>query len=67
MKTELSAQMKPTEDADQAKEIKIEYLALDLSSFQSTSDFVRTFKEMNLPLHILVNNAGIAFVPFSKK
>ena len=43
---------------------EIEYLPLDLSSFQSTKDFVHLFKEKDLPLHILVNNAGIAFLPY---
>ncbi len=45
---------------------KVEYLPLDLSSFQSTTDFVRAFKEKNLPLHILINNAAIGAVPYSK-
>ena len=45
---------------------EIEYLPLDLSSFQSTKDFVRLFKEKNLPLHILVNNAAICGVPYGK-
>ena len=60
--------------AEQAKEggaeskdsIKVEYLPLDLSSFQSTIDCVRVFKEKGLPLHILINNAGIAFTPYSE-
>ena len=43
---------------------EIAYLPLDLSSFQSTKDFVHLFKEKHLPLHILVNNAGIAFLPY---
>ena len=46
--------------------IKVEYIPLDLSSFQSTIDCVRTFKEKNLPLHILINNAAIAFTPYSE-
>lgn len=46
--------------------VKIEYLPLDLSSFQSTKECVRLFKERDLPLHILVNNAAIAWMPFSK-
>ncbi len=46
--------------------IKLEYLPLDLSSFQSTIDCVRVFKERNLPLHILINNAAVAWVPFSE-
>ncbi len=41
-------------------------MRLDLGSIQSTKDFVRAFKEKNLPLHILINNAGIALLPFSK-
>ena len=48
------------------KEVKVEYLPLDLASFQSTTDFVRAFKEKGLPLHILINNAGIAFTPYSE-
>jgi len=46
------------------EELKIDYLPLDLASFQSTKECVRLFKERNLPLHILVNNAGIAMTPF---
>ena len=53
-------------EVGEEKELKVEYLLVDLASFSSVKDFVRTFKEKNLPLHILVNNAGIAWVPFSK-
>ena len=49
------------------EEVKIDYLPLDLASFQSTKECVRMFKERNLPLHVLVNNAGIAMTPFGKK
>ncbi len=48
------------------KEINLEFLPLDLSIFQSITEFVRLFKEKNLPLHILINNAGIFAVPYSK-
>ena len=48
------------------KEVNVEFLPLDLSSFQSTTDFVRAFKEKQLPLHILINNAGVAWIPFRK-
>ena len=54
------------ESVGSEKELKVEFLKLDLASFQSTKDFVRSFKEKNLPLHILINNAGIAMVPFCK-
>ena len=46
-----------------ACEVKAEFMSLDLSSFLSTQQFVTAFKEKNLPLHILINNAGIALVP----
>ena len=36
----------------------IEFMKLDLSSFDSTKEFVVSFKEKQLPLHILINNAG---------
>ncbi len=48
------------------KEVKVDYLPLDLASFQSTIECVRLFKDKNLPLHILINNAGIFAVPYSK-
>ena len=48
------------------KPITVEEMFLDLSSFQSTKDFSATFKEKNLPLHILINNAGIGMVPHSQ-
>ncbi len=57
-----------TEEANMEKSEmeRIEYLPLDLSSFQSTKECVRLFKERNLPLHILVNNAAVAWMPFSE-
>ena len=54
------------ESVGSEKELKVEFLKLDLASFQSTKDFVRSFKEKNLPLHILINNAAILAIPFSK-
>ena len=51
---------------DPAKQVTLEYMQLDLSSFQSTKDFISTFKGRNLSLDILINNAGIAWVPFCK-
>jgi len=39
---------------------QIEYLELDLSSFESVRACATAFKERNLPLHLLVNNAGVA-------
>jgi len=38
---------------------KAEFIApLELTKFDSISNFVSKFKETNLPLHILINNAG---------
>ena len=48
------------------KTIRIEFMKLDLASFKSTKDFTIAFKEKNLPLHILINNAGVASVPLSE-
>ena len=48
------------------REIKVEYLPLDLASIKSTIDFVRAFKEKSSLLHILVNNAAVAFTPFGE-
>ncbi len=45
--------------------VHLEFMPLNLASIQSTMDFVAAFKEKSLPLHILVNNAGIAWVPQS--
>ena len=41
---------------------KIEYLSLDLSDFNSIRECAKTFLSKKLPLHILVNNAGVAGV-----
>ncbi len=48
------------------KDLNVEFMCLDLGSIQSTKDFVRAFKDKNLPLHILINNAAVAMVPYSK-
>ena len=64
--TQLQAIARMKESVGSEKELKVEFLKLDLASFQSTKDFVRSFKEKNLPLHILINNAAVAGIPFSK-
>ncbi|PBK59573.1 NAD(P)-binding protein [Armillaria solidipes] len=38
----------------------VEYRHLDLASFSSVHEFVRAFKASEMPLHLLVNNAGIS-------
>ena len=54
------------QEVGEGKELKVEYLLVDLASFASVKDFVKTFKEKNLPLHILINNAAVCGTAFSK-
>nr|GEU29881.1 hypothetical protein [Tanacetum cinerariifolium] len=61
-----------TEAANEAKQTiiksnekaKIDVLQLDLSSLKSVRAFADSFLALNLPLNILINNAGIMFCPF---
>ena len=48
------------------KQVNLEYMHLDLASLSSVKQFVVDFQEKNLPLHILINNAGIAWVPLGE-
>jgi len=44
---------------------QVEYMKLDLSEFSTIPEFVKKFQELNIPLHILVNNAGLMACPQS--
>ncbi|CAK9030058.1 unnamed protein product [Durusdinium trenchii] len=44
---------------------KAEFMKLDLGSLQSVKDFADQFGARNLPLHILLNNAGVMANPFT--
>lgn len=44
---------------------KIEFLQLDLNDINSSAQAAKNFLSMGLPLHILVNNGGIATTPFA--
>nr|XP_061799638.1 dehydrogenase/reductase SDR family member on chromosome X-like [Nerophis lumbriciformis] len=48
---------------EEYNEAKVEFRKLDLASLQSIHQFVHNFKERDLPLNILVNNAGVMLVP----
>ncbi|XP_013414905.1 dehydrogenase/reductase SDR family member on chromosome X isoform X2 [Lingula anatina] len=47
-------------------EAKVEFLHLDLSSLESIRNFVDAFLQKKCPLHILINNAGLMFPPYTK-
>ncbi|CAK6450688.1 unnamed protein product [Pipistrellus nathusii] len=42
---------------------EVEFSYCDLASMRSIREFVLKFKERNLPVHVLVNNAGVMMVP----
>ncbi|XP_039648851.1 dehydrogenase/reductase SDR family member on chromosome X isoform X2 [Perca fluviatilis] len=42
---------------------KVEFVFVDLTSLKSVRQFAQTFQNRGLPLHVLVNNAGIMMVP----
>ncbi|KAI4300134.1 hypothetical protein L6164_033545 [Bauhinia variegata] len=44
---------------------RIDILQLDLCSVKSIRAFVSNFNALNLPLNILINNAGVMFCPFN--
>ena len=44
------------------KSITVEFMSLDLASLQSVKRFTEEYKQKGLPLHLLINNAGIANV-----
>lgn len=46
------------------KTARIDILKLDVSSLKSVRAFVNDFNALNLPLNILINNAGVMFCPF---
>ena len=48
---------------------QLEFIKLDLASFEATKQFAERFKgeQRSRSLHILVNNAGIAYVPFGEQ
>ncbi|KAH6805900.1 Rossmann-fold superfamily protein [Perilla frutescens var. frutescens] len=46
------------------KTARVDLLKLDLASFKSIKAFADHFIALNLPLNILINNAGIMFCPY---
>ncbi|XP_035873144.1 dehydrogenase/reductase SDR family member on chromosome X [Phyllostomus discolor] len=46
--------------------LPVEFLYCDLASLESVREFVHKFKAKRIPLHVLVNNAGVMMVPQRK-
>lgn len=63
----------PARDVDRAREAiakaggTLEVQAMDLTDPRSIDDFARNFVESGLPLHLLINNAGIMALPELKR
>jgi NAD(P)-dependent dehydrogenase (short-subunit alcohol dehydrogenase family) len=49
----------------ETKNDKVEYMKLDLLSLTSVTEFLKEFKAKNLPLHLLLNNAGVMACPWA--
>jgi dehydrogenase/reductase SDR family protein X len=45
---------------------EVEAMHLDLTSFKSIVSFAEEYKKTGLPLHVLVENAGVFLVPFDR-
>ncbi|CAN1304376.1 Short-chain dehydrogenase TIC 32 B, chloroplastic [Linum perenne] len=43
---------------------RVDVLKLDLASLKSVREFARSFIALDLPLNILINNAGVMFCPY---
>ncbi|KAJ8031747.1 Retinol dehydrogenase 12 [Holothuria leucospilota] len=50
---------KKEETGGEVPELNIEFMQLDLASFESTVEFARRYKDRGLPLHVLICNAGL--------
>ena len=57
---------KGTEGLADLEELNLEFMRLDLSSFQSTKEFVEAFKKSARQLHVLVCNAGVSKANYGK-
>lgn len=62
---------KKSEDAkkeilEKHKNSKVDVIGLDLGDSSSIDNFVTEFEKLNLPLHLLINNAGVMMTPQRK-
>ena len=57
---------KGTEGLADLEQLQLEYMHLDLSSFQSVKGFVGAFKSSGRQLHVLICNAGVCKAKLGK-
>jgi len=57
--TRAEASIKKMREEAPTFDLDVEYLNLDLTSFDSIRQFAAEFNKRDLPLHVLINNAGI--------
>ena len=50
-----------------AETLALEYMHVDMASFKSVVSFTENYKRSGKKLHVLFHNAGVGFIPFSKK
>ena len=51
---------------EDVERLQLEYMHLDLSSFQSVKDFVEAYRTSGRQLHVLVCNAGVYKAKYGK-
>jgi len=59
---------KPKQDnlsIQSSNDLKLSEMIIDLANLSSVRDFADSFLKLNLPLHYLVNNAGVMLCPLS--
>lgn len=61
-----AAAVKEVEEYMGSSNCKVYNLKLDLSSLRSVDAFVDAFHKLNLPLHVLINNAGVMACPYTE-
>ncbi|XP_072046329.1 retinol dehydrogenase 11-like [Amphiura filiformis] len=54
------------ERADGPDTLNVEFMKLDLESLTSTMEFINAYKAKGYPLHVLICNAGIAFISYTE-
>ncbi|KJE94655.1 hypothetical protein CAOG_05269 [Capsaspora owczarzaki ATCC 30864] len=57
--TQIRAQITKKSPARKLEDIKLDVMVVDLLSFASVKRFAAEFRARKLPLHVLINNAGI--------